>query len=48
MRWDQRHTVRDRRPCTTALPSLLGDGDKWIEIVYGEEKNILYWPDQSS
>ncbi len=24
------------------LPSLLGDGDKVIEIVYGEEKNILY------
>jgi hypothetical protein len=25
------------------LPSLLGDGDKGIEMVYGEEKNILYW-----
>jgi hypothetical protein len=26
------------------LPSLLGDaGDKGIEIVYGEEENILYW-----
>ncbi len=25
------------------LPSLLGDGDKWIEIVYSEEKYILYW-----
>jgi hypothetical protein len=25
------------------LPSLLGGGDKGIEIVYGEEKNILYW-----
>ncbi len=24
------------------LPSLLGDVDKGIEIVYGEEKNILY------
>jgi hypothetical protein len=24
------------------LPSLLCDGDKGIEIVYGEEKNILY------
>jgi hypothetical protein len=24
------------------LPNLLGDGDKGIEIVYGEEKNILY------
>jgi hypothetical protein len=27
------------------LPSLLGDGDKGNEIVYGEEKNILYWAD---
>jgi hypothetical protein len=25
--------------------SLLGDEDKVIEIVYGEEKNILYWAD---
>ncbi len=25
------------------LPSLLGDGDKGIEIVFGEEKNILNW-----
>jgi hypothetical protein len=25
------------------LPSLLGDRDKGIEIVYGEEKSILYW-----
>jgi hypothetical protein len=24
------------------LPSWLGDGDKGIEKVYGEEKNILY------
>jgi hypothetical protein len=24
------------------LPNLLGDGDKGIEIVYSEEKNILY------
>jgi hypothetical protein len=30
------------------LPSLLGDGDKGTEIVYGEEKNILYWTDYSS
>jgi hypothetical protein len=30
------------------LPSLLGDGDKGIEKVYGEEKNILYWADESS
>ncbi len=28
---DQRHAIRDRRTWTT-------DGDKWIEIVYGEEK----------
>jgi hypothetical protein len=27
------------------LPSLLGDGEKGIEMVYGEEKNILYWAD---
>jgi hypothetical protein len=25
------------------LPSLLGDGDKGIEIVYGEEEKIFYW-----
>jgi hypothetical protein len=25
------------------LPSLLGDGDKGIKIVFGEDKNILYW-----
>ncbi len=30
------------------LPSLLGDGDKGIEMVYGEEKNILYRADLSS
>jgi hypothetical protein len=36
---DQRHILRDRRP------SLLGDGDKGTEIVYGEEKNILYLAD---
>jgi hypothetical protein len=33
---DQRHILRDRRPSTTYLPSLLGDVDKGIEIVYGE------------
>jgi hypothetical protein len=27
------------------LPSLLSDGDKGIEIVYGAEKNILYQAD---
>ncbi len=25
------------------LPSLLGVGDKGIEIVYGEEKDVSYW-----
>ncbi len=35
--FDQRHILRDRRP------SLLDDRDKGIEIMYGEEKNILYW-----
>jgi hypothetical protein len=29
------------------LPGLLGDGDNKIEIVYGEEKNILYLADKS-
>ncbi len=28
--------------------SLLGDGDTPSEIVYGEEKYVLYWVDQSS
>jgi hypothetical protein len=27
------------------LPSLLGDGNKRIETVYGEEKNTSYWAD---
>jgi hypothetical protein len=27
------------------LPSLLGDGDREIEIGYGEEKHILHWTD---
>ncbi len=30
------------------LPRLLGNGVKGIEIVYGEDKNILYWADYSS
>jgi hypothetical protein len=30
------------------LPSLLGDRDKGIVIVYGEETNILYWADKIS
>jgi hypothetical protein len=28
------------------LPSLLGDGDKGIEIVYGEEKNKCTGPNE--
>ncbi len=36
----KRQATQDNCP-----PSLLGDGDKWIEIVYGEEKHILYWAD---
>jgi hypothetical protein len=27
------------------LPSLLGDGGRWIEILYSEERNILYLAD---
>ncbi len=30
------------------LPRLLGDGANKFKKVYGEEKNILYWTDQSS
>ncbi len=30
-------------PACGFLPSLLGEGDKGNEIVYGEEKNIFYW-----
>jgi hypothetical protein len=30
------------------LPSFLGDEDKGIEKVYYEEKNILYWADESN
>ncbi len=29
---------------TNRQATQLGDGYKGIEIVYGEEKNILYWP----
>jgi hypothetical protein len=32
----------------SAQPRLLGDGDTKTEIMYGEEKNILYEADQSS
>jgi hypothetical protein len=27
------------------MPRLLGDGDKGIEMLYGEKKNILYLAD---
>jgi hypothetical protein len=37
--WSMHATQQD------CLPSFLGDGDKRIEIVYDEEKNILYWAD---
>jgi hypothetical protein len=35
------------RVCFYFGSSLLGDGDKLIDIVYGDEKNILRWADQS-
>jgi hypothetical protein len=40
----QRH-IGTKRQATQhgCLRSLLGDGYKGIEILYGEEKNILYW-----
>jgi hypothetical protein len=38
----QRHILRDRWPSTAACPACWGDGNKRIEIVYSEEKNILY------
>jgi hypothetical protein len=41
----QRHILRDRRPSTAVPASLKCDGSIGIEIVYGEEKNILYWAD---
>ncbi len=42
---DQRQCNKRQANLHDCLPSLPGDGDKWIEIVYGEEKNILYWAD---
>jgi hypothetical protein len=42
--WSKTHTKR-RAAQHGRLPSLLGDGDKGIEKVYGEGKNILYWAD---
>ncbi len=32
----------------SCLPSLLGDGDKEIVIVYGEEKSILCWAERAA
>jgi hypothetical protein len=40
--------VKKSQNYCTLLPSLLGNGEKEIEIVYGEEKNILYWADKNS
>jgi hypothetical protein len=39
------HTLRQaiQQDCP---PNLCGRWDKRIEIVYGEEKNILYWHDK--
>jgi hypothetical protein len=38
------HTKRQATP-QDCLPSLLGGGQKGIQIMYCEEKNILYWAD---
>jgi hypothetical protein len=42
--WPETHIKRQatQHGC---LPSLLGDGDKGMEKVSGEEKSILYWTD---
>ncbi len=42
---NQRKILRDRVTQHDRLPSLLGDGDNGTEIVYCEEKHILYWAD---
>ncbi len=46
--WQTRDTWETHRQAAQngCLPSLLVDGDKGIEIVYIEEKNILYWADK--
>ncbi len=50
--WERPKTHIQRRDALhDCLPRLLGDeesGRTQIEIVYGEEENILYWADQSS
>jgi hypothetical protein len=45
-----RHLLRGRRTSKTAcqVPSLLGDGDKWIEIVVGEEKIFCTGPTRAA
>jgi hypothetical protein len=40
----QRHTLKRQAFQHGCVPSLLGDGDKGMEIVYNEAKN-LYWAD---
>ncbi len=40
--WPEAHT-KSQATQNVCLPSLLGDGNREIEIVYSEEKNILYW-----
>ncbi len=43
--FNQRHHTKRQATQHGCLPSLLGDGDKGIEIAYGKEKNILQWAD---
>jgi hypothetical protein len=46
LRPETRERQRQRQPTQhDYLPSLLGNGDEGIEIVYGEDKNILYLAD---
>jgi hypothetical protein len=41
------HQIHTKRQAIQqgCLPSLVGDGDIGTELVYGEEKNILYLSD---
>ncbi len=40
----QRHILKDRRPSTAACPASWEKRTKeFKKIVYGEEKNILFW-----
>jgi hypothetical protein len=45
--WPETH-IKRQATLHGCLLSLLGGGDKGIETVYGNEKNILYWDDWSS